>query len=101
VWSLGIQEVVVFMKPHQNPVASHTTHLTLASVPVGTLCQIVSILNSEAELTLLRFGLGLGDTLTVISKVPNKGPIICEAHDMEFALGFDYASSIAVERRHV
>jgi Fe2+ transport system protein FeoA len=57
----------------------------------------VKLLNADAELTLLRFGLGVGDVLQVLSKVPNKGPIILEAHDMEFALGFDYASSILVD----
>ena len=62
----------------------------------GSDCCIVELLNAEAELTLLRFGLGIGDFVHVLSKVPNKGPIILEAHDMEFALGFDYASSILV-----
>jgi Fe2+ transport system protein FeoA len=70
---------------------------TLAAQSKGTCCKIVQLLNTEAELTLLRFGLGVGDTVCVLSKVPNKGPLILEAHDMEFALGYDYASSILVD----
>jgi Fe2+ transport system protein FeoA len=71
--------------------------LTLASLSTGQTAQILALLNHEAELTLLRFGLGVGDSIRVLSKLPQKGPLICYAHDMEFALGFDYANSILVQ----
>ncbi len=87
--------VFTMPRPAKNDLSS--TPSTLATQSDGTLCRIVQLLNAEAELTLLRFGLGVGDTVQVLSKVPNKGPIILEAHDMEFALGFDYASSILVD----
>jgi Fe2+ transport system protein FeoA len=88
---------MVFTMPRPSQNNSPSTASTLATQADGTACRIVKLLNADAELTLLRFGLGVGDVLQVLSKVPNKGPIILEAHDMEFALGFDYASSILVD----
>jgi len=89
--------VFTMPRPSKNDPSSTHSSSTLATQADGTACLIVKLLNAEAELTLLRFGLGVGDIVQVLSKVPNKGPIILEAHDMEFALGFDYASSILVD----
>ncbi len=88
---------MVFTMPRPSKNNPPSTASTLATQADGTACRIAKLLNAEAELTLLRFGLGVGDIVQVLSKVPNKGPIILEAHDMEFALGFDYASSILVD----
>lgn len=83
--------------PSKNTPAQANEASRLSSQAQGSRCRIVQVLNPEAELTLLRFGLGVGDTVCVLSKVPNKGPLILEAHDIDFALGYDYAFSILVD----
>jgi Fe2+ transport system protein FeoA len=76
--------------------AHHRVALTLARVPEGKSCVISGIRDADAELTLLRFGLGIGDTLRVVAKVGAGGPVVLLAHDMEFALGATYANQIDV-----
>lgn len=64
-------------------------------LPCGTY-QIVAVHSEEAEITLIRLGLGIGDTLELKVRLPHQGPLVLEANGVEFALGFQYASAIDV-----
>jgi Fe2+ transport system protein FeoA len=59
--------------------------------------QIVGLHSEEAEITLLRLGLGVGDAVSLKVKLPHNGPLVLEANGVEFALGLQYAQGIDVK----
>ena len=61
----------------------------------GTRFQLVELANEEISLILLRFGLVLGDQLTLVSKI-KKGPAVLEKGDLQVALGHDYCNALRV-----
>jgi Fe2+ transport system protein FeoA len=69
----------------------------LSSVSLCGKYQITALHSEEAEITLLRLGLGLGDSIVLKVKLPHNGPLVLEANGVEFALGLQYASAIDVK----
>jgi Fe2+ transport system protein FeoA len=59
--------------------------------------QIVGLHSEDAEITLLRLGLGVGDAVSLKVKLPHNGPLVLEANGVEFALGLQYANLIDVK----
>ncbi len=72
------------------------TAFNLASVLPKAVCVIESIHSEEAQLMLLRFGVGVGDKITVLAKLPAGGPLVLQCGQVELALGQQYASEIMV-----
>jgi Fe2+ transport system protein FeoA len=73
-----------------------STPFNLASVLPKTVCVIEAIQSEEAQLMLLRFGLGVGDKITVLAKLPAGGPLVLQCGQVELALGQQYATEITV-----
>ncbi|MCS6266495.1 MAG: ferrous iron transport protein A [Vampirovibrio sp.] len=72
------------------------TAFNLASVLPKAVCIIESIHSEEAQLMLLRFGVGVGDKITVLAKLPAGGPLVLQCGQVELALGQQYAQHITV-----
>jgi Fe2+ transport system protein FeoA len=68
----------------------------LASLHEAVSFRIVGFQHSDAEITMVRLGIGVGDTLRLVSRLPGKGPLILEYGGSEFALGVQYAAQIQV-----
>jgi Fe2+ transport system protein FeoA len=68
----------------------------LASVLPKAICVIEAIHSEDAQLMLLRFGLGVGDKITVLAKLPAGGPLVLQCGQVELALGQQYATEITV-----
>lgn|GEM_PF-5671081 len=78
------------------PVEQHSDIMRLSDAPTNTPLRILAIHTEDTVLTLLRFGLSVGDSLTVVSRVSRTGPLILEANNIEFALGHDFGLAIDV-----
>jgi Fe2+ transport system protein FeoA len=79
-----------------SPVEEQTDMMRLSDAPFNTPLTIQAIHTEKATLTLLRFGLSVGDSITLLSKVSKTGPLILEANNIEFALGNDFGLAIEV-----
>ena len=73
-----------------------SSSFNLASVLPKAVCVIEAIHSEEAQLMLLRFGVGVGDKITVLAKLPAGGPLVLQCGQVELALGQQYAQHITV-----
>jgi Fe2+ transport system protein FeoA len=70
--------------------------LTLADAKPGQNVLLQAVRDSETEMTLLRVGLSLGQTVRVLAKPP-AGPVVLEQDGLELALGHMYAAAIDIK----
>jgi Fe2+ transport system protein FeoA len=69
---------------------------TLANAMPHRHYSIESVTNEEALLLLLRFGIGVGDTIEILAKLPAGGPLILQHNHTEMALGHTLAQGVQV-----
>jgi Fe2+ transport system protein FeoA len=71
------------------------TALTLADAKAGQTVLLQAVKDSDTEMTLLRVGLSLGQTVLVLAKPPG-GPVVLQQDGLELALGHMYAAAIDI-----
>lgn len=69
--------------------------MRLHTASIGQRVLLQAIHDAETELLLLRFGVGVGDTLQVVAKPPG-GPLVLDKNGLEVALGRSYAAFIEI-----
>ncbi len=67
----------------------------LDELQAGQRAEVHTIAGQQAELMALRLGIGVGETLTCLSKVPG-GPVVISKGGAELALGQSVAQEIEV-----
>lgn len=72
---------------------SHTT--TLNQLSVGQSAAIIDIGDIETETNLIRLGIGRGEVITCVAKIP-AGPVVIRRHAIEIALGDAVSRNISI-----
>ena len=74
--------------------------LNLSDAKPGQLLQIISIKESEAESQMIRMGLGIGDLISCLTRIPG-GPTVIKRGSVEVALGKELSESIGVQLMNI
>lgn len=78
-----------------HPLSDACPTLTLADAKPGQTVLLKAVRDNETEMTLLRVGLSLGQTVLVLAKPPG-GPVVLQQDGLELALGHMYAAAIDI-----
>lgn len=74
-------------------------HVCLAELECGNSVKVIKLQGNRVLIDKLKaMGIYAGTTIIKKSAIPAKGPIIVEKGAMQFALGYDIAERIIVER---
>jgi ferrous iron transport protein A len=70
--------------------------VNLESAPKNHLLEVVSIAQSKLQEDAIRFGIGQGEVVSIINKLPG-GPIIIQKNQQQIAIGRELANAIEVK----